>query len=71
MIGSSPKDLEKRYGVDVKPRAVNASGRTVSFADGSELDVDAVIWATGYRSDFAWIEAPVFGEDGRVLHGEG
>jgi putative flavoprotein involved in K+ transport len=71
LIGSSPKDLEKRYGVDVKPRAVSASGRTVSFADGSELDVDAVIWATGYRSDFAWIEAPVFDEGGRVLHRRG
>jgi putative flavoprotein involved in K+ transport len=33
--------------------------------------VDAVIWATGYRSDFAWIEAPVFGEDRQVLHRRG
>jgi len=71
LIGSSPKDLEKRYAVNVKQRAVSASGRTVSFADGSELEVDAVIWATGYRSDFAWIEAPVFGEDGQVLHRRG
>ena len=71
LIGSSPKDLEKRYGVDVKPRAVSASGRTVSFADGSELDVDAVIWATGYRSDFAWIEAPVFDKTGESYIGAG
>ena len=26
---------------------VGASGRTLSFADGGELDADAVIWATG------------------------
>ena len=28
---------------------VDADGRTVRFEDGSELEVDAVIWATGYR----------------------
>jgi cation diffusion facilitator CzcD-associated flavoprotein CzcO len=46
LIGSRPRDL-KRSGVGLKPRLVGASGRTVSFADGSELDADAVIWATG------------------------
>ena len=39
---------------------VGASGRTVTFEDGSELEVDAVIWATGYRSDYGWIDVPVF-----------
>ena len=28
------------------------------FADGSQLDVGAVVWATGYRPDYAWIEVP-------------
>jgi putative flavoprotein involved in K+ transport len=70
LIGSSTRDV-KRHGVDVKPRVVGASDRTVSFADGSELDVDAVIWATGYRSDHSWIDAPVFDQDGRVLHRRG
>jgi putative flavoprotein involved in K+ transport len=34
LIGSSPRGL-RRYGIEVKPRAVGASGRTASFADGS------------------------------------
>lgn len=70
LIGSSPRELE-RHGVGLKPRAVAASGRTVSFADGSDLDVDAVIWATGYRSDYSWIDLPVFDEDGRPRHRRG
>jgi putative flavoprotein involved in K+ transport len=70
LIGSSPREL-KRYGVELKPRAVVASGRTVSFADGSELDVDAVIWATGYRPDHSWIKLPVADPDGRVRHRRG
>jgi putative flavoprotein involved in K+ transport len=47
LIGSSPRELRKRYGVEVKPRVVGAARRTVRFEDDSELEVDAVIWATG------------------------
>ena len=41
------------------------------FEDRSELEIDAVIWATGYRSDYAWIKPPILGEDGRVRHRRG
>jgi putative flavoprotein involved in K+ transport len=71
LIGSSPRELRRRYGVDLKPRAVGASGRALSFEDGSELNVDAVIWATGFRPDHAWIELPVQGPDGRLRHRRG
>jgi putative flavoprotein involved in K+ transport len=70
LIGSSTRDV-KRHGVDVKPRVVGASERTVTFEDGSYLDVDAVIWATGYRSDHSWIEVPVFDHEGHLLHRRG
>ena len=71
LIGSSPRELRRRYGVDLKPRVVGATGRTIRFADDSELDVDAVIWATGYRSDYSWIGAPVLDPNGRVQHRRG
>jgi putative flavoprotein involved in K+ transport len=71
LIGSSPRELRRRFGIDMRPRVVGASGRTISFADGSELEVDAVIWATGYRSDYSWIEAPVLDGDGRPRHRRG
>jgi putative flavoprotein involved in K+ transport len=61
----------KRYGVELKPRAVATSGRTVSFADGSELEVDAVIWATGYRPDHSWIKLPVTDPSGHPRHRRG
>jgi putative flavoprotein involved in K+ transport len=71
LIGSSPRELRQRYGVELKPRAVEASGRVVRFEDGSELEVDAVMWATGYRPDYAWIDLPLFDPDGRVRHRRG
>jgi putative flavoprotein involved in K+ transport len=71
LIGSSPRELKHRYGVVLKPRVVGASGRTLSFADGTELEVDAVIWATGYRADHSWIEAAVMDSEGNVRHRRG
>jgi putative flavoprotein involved in K+ transport len=71
LIGSSPRELKRRYSVEVKPRANDALGRTVRFEDGSELEVDAVIWATGYRPDFSWINLPIFDEKGRLRHRRG
>jgi putative flavoprotein involved in K+ transport len=71
LIGSSPRQLERRHGVAVKPRVVDASERTVGFEDGSELEVDAVLWATGYRADYSWIHLPIFDQDGRLRHRRG
>ena len=70
LIGSSPRRLG-RLGVELKPRAVSASGRAVRFSDGSELELDTVIWATGYRPDYSWIDLPVFDPDGAVRHKRG
>ena len=71
LIGSSPRELRRSYGVELKPRLVDAAGRTVSFADGSELEIAAVVWATGYRPDHSWIDLPVFDADGRLVHRRG
>jgi putative flavoprotein involved in K+ transport len=71
LIGSGPRELRKRYVVELMRRASAASGRTVTFADGSEVEVDAVIWATGYRPDYSWIDLPVLDSNGRLRHGRG
>ena len=71
LIGSSPRELTRRYGVELKPRATDASSRTVHFEDGSELEVDAVIWATGYRPDYSWIDLPILDSNGRLRHRRG
>ncbi|MGN6430369.1 MAG: flavin-containing monooxygenase [Gaiellaceae bacterium] len=71
LIGSSPRELTKRYGVELKPRLVDVDGRRARIEDGSELDADAVIWATGYRPDYSCIKLPIFEADGRLRHRRG
>jgi putative flavoprotein involved in K+ transport len=41
------------------------------LADGRVVDVPNVIWCTGFRNDFGWIDLPVFDADGQPLHYRG
>ena len=70
LIGSSPGEMIKRYGVELKPRLVDVEGRRARFDDGSALEVAALIWATGYRADYSWVNLPIF-DEGRVRHHRG
>jgi putative flavoprotein involved in K+ transport len=71
LIGSSVRRL-RRSGVRMRPRLTSVVGRRALFKDGSDQDVDAIVWATGYRSDFAWIDVPgVKGASDRIVHRRG
>src|SRR5215203_2563429 len=39
----------RERGVEVVGRVVQAEGRRVTLADGKTAEVDAIVWATGYR----------------------
>jgi putative flavoprotein involved in K+ transport len=70
LIGSSPRGL-RRLGVKFHERALDSAGSTVTFSDGSSLDVGSVIWATGFRLDHSFVDMPVFDERGHVVHERG
>ena len=65
------KRLQRR-GVAVAGRVVQAEGKRVSFADGQRAEVDAVLWATGYRDDTDWVAIPEAKDaHGNFLHQRG
>jgi putative flavoprotein involved in K+ transport len=71
VIGTNRRRL-KRAGVRCRPRLVDADDRTVRFADHRLLeDVGVVVWATGYRSDYGWIQIPGLVREGHVVHRRG
>jgi putative flavoprotein involved in K+ transport len=71
VIGGGLREL-KRNGVIVRPLLSAAVGRSVTFADGTSSSYDAVVWATGFRTDFSWIEIPeVKDAQGGVKHERG
>jgi putative flavoprotein involved in K+ transport len=70
LIGSSPR-AARRLGIQMRSRATAASGATVTFADGSKLAVDGVVWATGFRLDHSFVELPLFDDRGQLRHQRG
>jgi putative flavoprotein involved in K+ transport len=71
LIGTSLRQLRRRHGVELYDRTVDAHERTVRFRDGRQLEVETVVWATGYRRDYSWIHAPVFDPAGTLVHERG
>lgn len=45
----------RQRGVNVVGRLTQAEGRKVAFADGTTTEIDAVIWATGYKDKSDWV----------------
>jgi putative flavoprotein involved in K+ transport len=71
LIGMSPRSLA-RPGLERAGKMVGVRGGDPVLADGRVLSaVAAVIWCTGFRPDFGWIELPVLGIDGYPLHRRG
>jgi putative flavoprotein involved in K+ transport len=71
LIGTSLGQLKRRHGVELLGRTVDAHERTVKLKDGRELQVQTVVWATGYRPDYSWIHAHVLDPLGVPLHRRG
>jgi putative flavoprotein involved in K+ transport len=65
-----PKDFAAA-GIERVPRTAGAQGGLPLLEDGRVLDVANVIWCTGFVPDFAWVELPVFAEDGGPVHDRG
>ena len=70
LIGTSRRGLQ-RAGVRFRPRLVDAAGRHGPVRRRHERRVAVVVWATGYRPDYSWIEVPGVLRDGRVVHARG
>lgn len=70
VIGSPLSEL-RAAGVAVRPRLTATSDGLVTFADGTESRPATVIWATGFRSDYSWIDVPGVVTDTGVRHERG
>ncbi|WP_227378498.1 flavin-containing monooxygenase [Haladaptatus halobius] len=72
LIRLTPEDLQQ-VGVKRVPRVKEVVNGTPRLEDGRLLDVDAVIWATGFRPDFSWIAVPGLSrdDDGSPIHDRG
>ena len=67
VIGTTWSDVASA-GITEHPRLTAAHGRSAEFADGIREDVAGVVWATGYRADYSWLDIPGVWDGSRVSH---
>jgi putative flavoprotein involved in K+ transport len=71
VIGTSTRQLA-RVGVTIHARVTAAEATTVTFADGTTTAPAAIVWATGYRADYTFIDvAGAIDPAGRPIHRRG
>ncbi|HEV2872116.1 MAG TPA: NAD(P)/FAD-dependent oxidoreductase [Actinomycetota bacterium] len=58
-------------GIERVPRTAGARDGLPVLEDGRALEVANVVWCTGYRPDFSWIDLPVQDGDGQPRHDRG
>jgi len=63
LIRVSADDLD-RAGISHLPRVVKTDNGFPYFEDNTVIKVSSVIWATGYKPDFSWIEMNITDETG-------
>jgi len=70
VVRVKPRDLAKA-GVERVPRVAGVRDGLPELEDGRVLDVENVVWCTGFAPGFDWIGLPVLGEDGKPRHERG
>lgn len=60
LIRTKPKDLAAA-GIERVPRVVGVQVGLPLLEDGRVLEVSNVVWCTGFRPDFSWIDLDIFG----------
>jgi putative flavoprotein involved in K+ transport len=58
-------------GIERVPRVVGVTSGMPLLDDGRVLDVENVVWCTGFVPNFRWIQLPIFDEDGYPMHDRG
>jgi putative flavoprotein involved in K+ transport len=71
VIGTPLKRL-RAAGVQIRPRATSMTGREIRFQAGPSTRAATVIWATGFRASYSWVDVPdAFDDQGRPRHERG
>ena len=72
IFGFELKEAIKDWDVTMKGRVVNAEMDYLIFDDQSNLQVDNLIWSTGFKPDFSWLHITgILNAEGEVKHQRG
>jgi len=70
-LGRATRQEIAEAGIELTLRVSGIESGKPKLGDGCSLPVDGVIWATGFRPDYHWINLPIFDEHGSPKHSRG
>ena len=68
LVGARMAELAADGRVRLAGRVTGATGAELVFAGGERVRPSAVIWATGYRNEWSWLDPELLDESGRPRH---
>lgn len=70
-LGGGRRKQIAAAGIERVPPTVGVQAGRPVLEDGTVLEVDNVVWCTGYTSDYAWIDVPLSTQHGFPVHDHG
>ena len=70
LVRVKPKDIVAA-GIERVPKVAGVRDGVPLLDDGRVMDVANVVWCTGFRQDYSWIDLPIAGESGFVRQERG
>ena len=70
-LGRTNRAEIAQAGILLTPRLSGVQSGKPQLEDGRILPAEAVIWATGFRPDYGWIQLPILDESGFPMHVRG
>ncbi len=70
-LGRARRQELAEAGVELVGKVKNIQNGKPQLEDNRILPADGVIWATGFRPDYRWIDLPIFDQDGYPRHNSG
>jgi putative flavoprotein involved in K+ transport len=70
-LGRATRQELAGAGVELAPRLSGIQSGNPQLEDGRVLPVEGVLWATGFRPDYDWIDLPILDEQGYPRHRQG
>ena len=64
IIGTNVKEILSRNNVEAVGRSLNSDGDSIQFEKKTVKGIKNIIWATGFKPNFSWIEGIQLDEEG-------
>ncbi|WBL24019.1 flavin-containing monooxygenase [Zunongwangia sp. HRR-M8] len=71
IIGTDVKEILSRTNVEAVGKTLDAEGEIISTEEKEISDIKNIVWATGYRPNFGWIDGLELTKDGYPKHKRG